>query len=565
MSVMSTRKAFAAAVALLSLGIYFELFYLYPSSSRILFVQTVTFTRKVPVEVFAQYDPSIVTDCVSPLSFCAIFRQVVGEDDWGRMQLAAAAAIRQQRGVPPTKDGDQKRDATPLLPSGGVFVDASNLRSNKHDVSAQSLSQDATAPVASALVAVPPSLRNAHLRFSSKLHVIHQLQLMWHYPVSYYLCVSWLCDVEWLTANFITVAHTCVAFAAMYCFFRASNYFAYATAYLQDTLRHPANSGGVAGSPEVGVLEAAAAASPSTPAPFDSSEYEKSPLADLPPKRFQKTLSMSCFSSSKPIDVSERPDSGNDDLFGTEMSVFDSSLTSHPASGVSQSAQCRRRLILLGTFLFALRNFLDTLDGVVARAHRLRAAGGNPLLISSSPLVFGLNGHTVDTVCDFIGGFACSLGILAVAWSQPVVISRLPRIVLAKLGLRPTMRHNAALPRWVAFFGLFLTTVAAAGWDMFMIRYVNLFDVHSDSHDALFALEQHRMVRWNQFLWALTSADCIFTILTVALVVDQLWLALQCFVFIGYPWVVLVVLHSFSVWYAVVVPSPDAAAYWRQS
>ncbi|CUE61026.1 Hypothetical protein, putative [Bodo saltans] len=148
-------------------------------------------------------------------------------------------------------------------------------------------------------------------------------------------------------------------------------------------------------------------------------------------------------------------------------------------------------------------------------------------------------------------------------WNQPVLISRLPRIVLTKLGLRQKIRHHAALPKWVAFFGLLLTGVSAAGWDPMMIKYSNLFDVHSDGNDNIFALEQMTQVRVNQFLWSLMCGDCLFTYLTLALVLDQLWLVLQLFVFVGYPICALLTCHSLYLWHFVILGSPEAAALMK--
>lgn len=565
---LTGKYVILVVVTILGLAGYFHLFFTSPSTSRNLYIQTVTLTRKIPLEVFAQYEPSIIAPCMFPLSPCGVFQAMFADEEIIRMRVAADAAIG-------------KRDST--APSGGIHsvvggvgVDASHVLS--FDVpEKESKVADRSS---TGLVTVPDGLRNAHLRFSSKHHVNHQLHEMWHYPLCYLLCSrAQLCDLPWMTANLVTFSHLGIGLIAAVCFFRASKHW---DSHIRTTLR------GGAELSDDSTSSMAHETPKAEPPVSDIADFpattscEGTPSA--PQKRINRTLSASVVGykgGGGDVTALEMPEmhtppttnlppQGNiQETTGLltipqQQSLATNNNNGSPLLGAT-SAGRRRRWILVATLLFTIRNLLDTLDGVVARYQRLQAAGGDPLKLQPSPLVFGINGHTIDTVCDFVGGFACCLGILSIMWSQPVLISRLPRLLLTKIGLRQTIRHHAALPKWVAFSGLLFTSVSAAGWDFMMIKYVNLFDVHSDGNDAVFSLEQNPQVRLNQFLWSLLCADCLFTYLTIGLVADRLWLVLQTFVFIGYPLVALLMCHSLYVWYAIVAASPDAVAAMKLS
>jgi phosphatidylglycerophosphate synthase len=573
MHMASSGRYLIALVVFICLGGYFHLFFIAPSAARILYIQTVTLTRKVPVEIFAQYDPSISMPCIVAFSPCGVFQAMFTEEELVRMKIAAEAAVGRKvdRGL---------QEATHIRSAlGGVGVDASQILGTGDDEGPHRTNVATHDQTQTGLITVANNLRNSHLRFSSKHHISHQLLEMWHYPISFLLCSrAHLCDYPWLTPNLITFSHLGIGIIAGLCFYRASKHW---DSRVRATLRAGAD---VSDDSTSSMTHDTPKAEP--PNGGDALEMtaasvscEGTPSAPQK-KRMHRNLSASAVNYKVP---SLNPEGSLNNTAAVEMTEFSvltpsnavavvqpgessaflgaSTTSTPPMLGTPTSAGHRRRWILLATWLFALRNLLDTLDGVVARYQRLQAVGGDSSLLQPNPLVFGLNGHTIDTVCDFIGGLVCCLGICSTMWNQPVLISRLPRIVLTKLGLRQKIRHHAALPKWVAFCGLTLTGVSAAGWDPMMIKYSSLFDVYSDGNDNIFALEQMTQVRINQFLWSLVCGDCLFTYLTLALVLDQLWLVLQLFVFVGYPYCALLTCHSLYLWYVVILgSSPEATA-----
>jgi hypothetical protein len=175
---------------------------------------------------------------------------------------------------------------------------------------------------------------------------------------------------------------------------------------------------------------------------------------------------------------------------------------------------------------------------------------------------FGFNGHSLDVVCDLVGGLLVSFGILVLMMRRQVIISRIPFLVLSTCGYGKFIARNRLLvSKLIAFFGLLLPAVVGGIWEMFMLRYSNLFDVHAGSNRDLFILDQSQHLRVNQFLWSITCADFMFQVFLVGVFFDRLWGVLQVYAFCGYPWLLLLTVHSFYVWNFVVLSSSAAAGF----
>ncbi|CUE61017.1 membrane-associated protein, putative [Bodo saltans] len=217
----STWKYVIFLLTLVGLGGYFHLFFIAPSTARILYIQTVTLTRKVPLEIFAQYDPSIATPCIVAFSPCGVFQAMFTDEELFRMRSAAETAVGRKQSNNELPGTARIRNAP-----GGVGVDASQLLGTEDEERPQRKNVAASdEQTQSGLVTVPNNLRNAHLRFASKHHIGHQLLEMWHYPISYLLCSrAQLCDYEWLTPNLITFTHLGIGIITGLCFFRASKH-----------------------------------------------------------------------------------------------------------------------------------------------------------------------------------------------------------------------------------------------------------------------------------------------------------------------------------------------------
>jgi hypothetical protein len=226
------------------------------------------------------------------------------------------------------------------------------------------------------------------------------------------------------------------------------------------------------------------------------------------------------------------------------------SLTAPP----QQAAPAVLAHLRVAALLFATRNFLDTLDGVVARLNRRRHN------ITGGSTNFGFNGHSLDVVTDLFGCACVGVAIFMFLLNRSVFVSRVPSLFLSKLNLQVHRQRPAFAMKVVAVGGLLLLAATGGIWETFMLRYSNLFDVHAPSTRAIFALEDHWQVRANQFLWSFTCGDALLFYLIVALLANKLWGAIQLFFFVGYPWLALVAVHSFYVWNFVVLKNADAAA-----
>ena len=234
---------------------------------------------------------------------------------------------------------------------------------------------------------------------------------------------------------------------------------------------------------------------------------------------------------------------------------------------VPQRASVDRRWVLLGCALFWLRNYLDLVDGVLARYHRLHQA--DPAIHRKGAGVsFGLNGHTVDVVTDTIGCTLACVGLLVAMcrlkytlpawWFACFHRLPLPAFVFRKVLHLGRLRFSQG----VVFCGLAIPAAAAAVWEIYMLRYNNLLDPTAMYDAGLFELEGSLSVRICWFLWSLSAGDTWVACFVLCAVVGYrlLWNFSIFAASVGYIWVVLLGLWSEWVWQTVVLTDLSAAA-----
>lgn len=349
----------------------------------------------------------------------------------------------------------------------------------------------------------PPTIGHAKeelakKRFNAKHHMVNQVQLWLDYPLSYFLCVRCgMADVWFITANLVSVIHPFFGFAAAYYIIRAG--FGRGT--------------GVSESPQ-------------------ASPHGVDPTAKTPKRPADETDAFA--SPTIAVDAGDDAKSDGNSLF-SNVNV---------------------RQLRLAAVLFVIRNTLDTLDGVVARLHRRRDGRAHV----PSPTNIGFNGHSVDMIGDFLGVVAIGVCCILFLIGRNIAVSRAPLKVMAMLRVRSSVIKSPMLPKCVGMVGMILIFNAAWGWQVFMLRYSNLFDVYAVSYSDIFELDQNFHVRLSEYLWALVCGDMLVQYLIVAMWYNRIWELAQVFFFIGYPFVVLLNLYSLWVWNRVILAVPRAAA-----
>ena len=191
-------------------------------------------------------------------------------------------------------------------------------------------------------------------------------------------------------------------------------------------------------------------------------------------------------------------------------------------------------LVKLAAFLFTLRNTLDTLDGVLARAQQSKTLSTK----------VGFNGHLLDVVTD-MAGVTC-FGV-CIWYHFYLLKSRVERhsfpgvreavSKLISMGLSPV-----AVSRIMVFGGLAMIGMTGMSWETTMLKMQIFFD--ETSNPAIQAVERTPPVQICYLLWSLTCSDTLFTYLTVALMcgVAHDWLLILAVY--GWSWLVILTLYS---------------------
>jgi hypothetical protein len=401
-----------------------------------------------------------------------------------------------------------------------------------------------------------PNFRNQ--RFNAKLHMVNEVQLFVDYPLAYWLTVDLdLAAWPFLTANLVSILHPFFGVAAGYFIIKANGGF------------------GKDDAPASQAKTTAGKATPGSPSAANSSaqkaDIELHPLIIVNSQSTSNLLgstanviSPSAFNASSTTHLgSPVPTTSpcipsgsiaNEACMFDEASQTDPELAQKEAAGSRMFSSVNVKNLRIGAVLFWVRNYLDTMDGVVARVQRNRVG----VVHTSTSL--GFNGHSLDMLTDTLGVACIGVGILYLLFSKNLMLSRIPSAILVRLGFRGHLgKKDQALSKMVAVAGLLYILLTGTFWETFMLRYANLFDTHANTNPALFELDNNFAIRLSQFLWSLSCGDALLGYLMVAIFFNKIWEALQVFAFFGIPWCLTLSAYSFWVWRSVVMADPTAS------
>ena len=289
-------------------------------------------------------------------------------------------------------------------------------------------------------------------RFNAKLHMVNQLQLFMDYPVAYWLTVdvdiaSW----PWMSANLISLIHPVFGVIAGYCIFKArhgntakesssgterghmrtlsSTAPAFERAALVSHTPSP-HANGPGGNSAPG----AAAVSPMNDTIAGTPAYD--PATNTPQTRSRSlaagALGTPSLGPSSAADFEMREPAASKDFAASlngpgaaAADAADGSGATHDelgnavrqAGGKDLFASANASLLRWAAVFFWIRNFLDTLDGVVARVQRHRAG----IVVSTTS--FGFNGHVLDMVTDTAGVTFINVAIFVFLCSNPTPLA----------------------------------------------------------------------------------------------------------------------------------------------
>ena len=357
------------------------------------------------------------------------------------------------------------------------------------------------------------------LRYNTKLHLINPLQLFTDYPVSYFICeLMGFAKLWWVSANLISLIHPLFGLAAGIVIAKSVKQIDNPPTDVE--LRKVVSSHQLAPTPKLGEVVSFSEDSPSSGGGMGSpmGTSEAATAAELEPT----------------------------------------------AKGTYNTTTVNMKMLRIGCVLFSFRNFLDSMDGVIARLQRRYIAEASGIAPTAGPQSYGFNGHSVDVFTDLLGVIMCSCGIAYFMFRRGLVLSRPFSAILSRF-TRIHRTRAAIFGKVVATGGLVYMAIVGVTWEEFMLRQTNLFDVHSPTNPAIWALEQDHRVRLNQFLWSLSCGDSVFSVLITALFFNKIWEAVQTYFFVGYAWYLLVALHANYVWHWVILENPVAARIIAES
>eukprot|EP01062_Namystynia_karyoxenos_P062442 TRINITY_DN55321_c0_g1_i1.p1 TRINITY_DN55321_c0_g1~~TRINITY_DN55321_c0_g1_i1.p1 ORF type:complete len:421 (+),score=157.52 TRINITY_DN55321_c0_g1_i1:108-1265(+) len=208
----------------------------------------------------------------------------------------------------------------------------------------------------------------------------------------------------------------------------------------------------------------------------------------------------------------------------------------------SAEGEVRVWLVQLAVLLFTIRNTLDTLDGVMARAR----AGGRKLETG-----IGMNGHVLDVATDMLGVtvFLCSVWVHFFRLRIKLERHSLPglREVVARLysprGPGTGCVDAVWCSRLLVFVGVAMTCITGLSWETTMLKMQDIFDRNTGNVEVM-ELERAPVVQVCYFLWSLTCSDAQFFYIIVAALLGYLH-DFMC-VLAVYGWAWLAVLSLFS-------------------
>ena len=340
------------------------------------------------------------------------------------------------------------------------------------------------------------------LRLPAKYQMINPLLLLVDYPVCRFLTFSVkLKDIPFVTANLVSLIHPCFGILAAYFIIKSAS--------------AAAPSGGAAG------VAAPAASAADAAAAFPD---------------FEEALDTEAFvQQNNPIELREDIESCYDD---GSMAVPRPDAATLAAADAAPAGVQNVFYLRVAAALFVLRNTLDTLDGVVARAKK----GDKNLATGVENGWF--NGHTLDVVTDMTG---VTIFMISVWYTHYKLRTKLDwhslpglKQVVEKLigaGFSPLN-----VSRLLIGIGLAMMCLTGASWENTMLKMQIFFDKTSDPN--LLALERTPAVQICYFLWAFTCSDTLFLYLIFAMVTRCTadWLVFLSVY--GWAWLVCLSLYS---------------------
>lgn len=208
--------------------------------------------------------------------------------------------------------------------------------------------------------------------------------------------------------------------------------------------------------------------------------------------------------------------------------------------------RARKWLMLLAALLFTIRNTLDTLDGVMARA---KAVPGQVIATG-----IGFNGHLLDVVTDMFGVtiFLISIWVHYFRLHHKLERHSLPglRWVVDRL-VSPNGPGTGCVDavwcsRLLVLLGVAMPCITGLSWETTMLKMQNTFDRHTDNAQIM-ELERSPIVQLTYYIWSLSCSDSIFLYIIVALLLGYLHDFMCVLALFGWAWLMLISIVSVSV------------------
>eukprot|EP00756_Hemistasia_phaeocysticola_P065819 Hpha_TRINITY_DN8807_c0_g1::TRINITY_DN8807_c0_g1_i2::g.141548::m.141548 len=206
----------------------------------------------------------------------------------------------------------------------------------------------------------------------------------------------------------------------------------------------------------------------------------------------------------------------------------------------------KKWLLWLAALLFTIRNTLDTLDGVMARA---RAAPGQKIATG-----VGFNGHVLDVVTDMFGVTIFLISIWVHYFRLRFRLERhnLPglRWVVDRL-VSPRGPGTGCVDalwcsRLLVLLGVAMPCITGLSWETTMLKMQNIFDHHTNNPQIM-ELERQPVVQLTYYAWSLTCSDSLFLYIIVALLLGYLHDFMCVLAVFGLMWLLVLSVVSLAV------------------
>ncbi len=243
----------------------------------------------------------------------------------------------------------------------------------------------------------------------------------------------------------------------------------------------------------------------------------------------------------------------------TSLNVNDCSLnypSTDGSGGMSKTVVDPHRLKLAAVCLW-LRNFLDNVDGILARQQRK--------LGIEKKILKDVDGHFLDATVDTLGSMICLFAIFYLFWQRRMVLSPPVSRFLSRIGFSVHRRNPLWFGRFVALAGFLIGTGIGSGvWETMVQYYMDIFEQNVQKYATdVVPVEQAISVRISCFLLSTICGDALLLIYTFALYFDFLWETAQYMFFVYWPCLIAIAIHSLIVVHEVVLKNPVLAQLYE--